>query len=663
MKICDISPLTSNSAFCNRVRARFGVVPNFFRLAPEAPEIAEKLFGFAECAYFDIPLPSVFKERLFVWLSRFCRFRYCIARHTGFLIGLGHAAGDPQAVPQSLSDVVRLLKRRLPRGPELDSCISLCADTPSPLSDFPAQDSLLEHAVFALASHVFLQAEDAPRCLDTLKRLLDGTRFQYLLVFLTFVRAAHYWTKIHPELELEDDVKELLKTEEALAGCILNDPEAVQDPVCGSIVDELPELRQKADRAISLLAAIVDSSEDAIVSQNLDGKITSWNRGAEKLFGYTAPEAIGHNVTTLIPPERLHEETTIIDRITRGECIEHCDTVRLRKNGEEVNVSVTISPIRDAAGNIVGASKIARDITQRKQFEQALLDSEQRFRTLANALDVQVQFRTEELQRRNTEILEQSRQVEDLSQRLMQAQDEEHRRIAREFHDSAGHTLAALGLTLSHLSQEAKRNPSLGEHLASAEQLMQQLLREINTTSYLLHPPLLDETGLPLALRWYVDGVAHRSGLKIDLNIPEDFERLPAEMELALFRIVQECLTNIHRHSGSKTAAIRVGREREHIFVEVQDRGKGISPERLAEVQRHGAGVGIRGMRERLRSFNGELTIDSNELGTKIRALLLAPALPQQQAQKQQHAQNSEPATRKSGATVAGVRDMAGAAD
>jgi PAS domain-containing protein len=147
----------------------------------------------------------------------------------------------------------------------------------------PHADSQMEDAIFALAGHVFLQTPDAPACLDALEQLLGAVRVQYLILFLTFVRAAHYWTKVHPELECEDDIKQLLATHEALAACILNQAEAASDSVSQSLLDELPALRQKADKAIGLLAAIVDSSDGAIVSKTLDGVITNWNAGAERL--------------------------------------------------------------------------------------------------------------------------------------------------------------------------------------------------------------------------------------------------------------------------------------------------------------------------------------------------------------------------------------------
>ena len=167
-----------------RVNERFGVLPNFFRLSPETPEITEKLWGFAEAAYLDNPLPSVFKERLFVHLSRFCAVRYCIARHTGFLIGMGRPAGDKHARPDSVMDVVRLLRRPFPRGPELKSRLSFCAQFPAPLIEMPAADTQMEDGIFSLASHVFLQTADAPECLDALERLLGTVRLQYLLLFL-----------------------------------------------------------------------------------------------------------------------------------------------------------------------------------------------------------------------------------------------------------------------------------------------------------------------------------------------------------------------------------------------------------------------------------------------------------------------------------------------
>ena len=444
-------------------------------------------------------------------------------------------------------------------------------------------------------------------------------RLQYLLLFLAFVRAAHYWSKVHPEIEFEDDIKHLLATHEALSNCILSDPEASVDNISQSLLDELPALRLKADKAIGLLAAIVDSSDDAIISKTLDGVITSWNAGAERLFGYTAREAVGQHISLLIPINRRDEEAAILERLRRGERIDHFDTVRVQKDGTTLDISLTISPVRDAAGKIIGASKIARDVTQRKRVERALHESEERFRVLADALDTQVQFRTQEVQRRNTEILHQSEQLRDLSRRLLLMQDEERRHIARELHDSAGQILTVLGMNLARLAQDASHGPvQLAKDVKDAQDLVQHLTKEIRTTSYLLHPPMLDESGLSSALQWYVQGLAERSGLDIDLEIAEYFERLAPEMELVIFRLVQECLTNIHRHSGSKTALISVTREPDKIYVEVRDQGTGMSQERFAEVQSRGIGVGIRGMRERVRQLHGELTIESNALGTRI---------------------------------------------
>lgn len=243
-------------------------------------------------------------------------------------------------------------------------------------------------------------------------------------------------------------------------------------------------------------------------------------------------------------------------------------------------------------------------------------ESEERYRILADALDTQVQFRTRELERRNLELRE-------LSGRLLESQDAERRHIARELHDSAGQTLAALGMSLSRLGQDAKNNPDqLAKGIRDAEGLVQHLTQEIRTTSYLLHPPMLDEIGLSSALSWYVQGLAERSSLQIDLKVPENFGRLPSEMELLIFRLVQESLTNIHRHSGSKTARIRIEREGDIVQVKVEDQGRGMSPERLAEIQSRGTGVGIRGMRERVRHFLGDLVIESDDSGTKVYATL-----------------------------------------
>lgn len=373
----------------------------------------------------------------------------------------------------------------------------------------------------------------------------------------------------------------------------------------------------------------MDSSDDAIVSKTLDGVITSWNPGAVRLFGYSAEEAIGQPISIIIPHDRLDEERSILARLRRGERIDHFDTVRVRKDGTTLDISLTISPVRDAAGKIIGASKIAHDITGRKRMERDLRESDQRFHELADSLDTQIHFRTQELRRRNTDILRQTDQLRDLSGRLLRAQDEERRRIARELHDSVGQNLAALGMNLAQIKDRAKLDPAqLSKSVEDAQDLVQELMREIRTTSYLLHPPMLEQSGLSSAIHWYAEGLAERSGLTIELNVPDDLERFAPEVELAIFRLVQESLTNIHRHSGSKTAAISITHQSDKISVEVRDDGKGIPRQRLEEIQSKGVGVGLRGMRERVRQCGGELIVDSNALGTKITAIFPAQAPP-----------------------------------
>jgi signal transduction histidine kinase len=203
-------------------------------------------------------------------------------------------------------------------------------------------------------------------------------------------------------------------------------------------------------------------------------------------------------------------------------------------------------------------------------------------------------------------------------------QDEERRRLARELHDSVGQTLAALSMNIAIIQAQSDKLDLSGARAVSENaHLVDQVSREIRTISHLLHPPLLDIAGLASALRWYVDGFSERSNIKVDLEIPSDFGRLPDELEIAIFRIVQECLTNIHRHSGSNTATIRLHQESHHLTVQVQDSGKGIRPEKQRELIESGrGGVGFAGMRERLRPLGGTLEIKSDGSGTVVSAVL-----------------------------------------
>src|SRR5580704_13650348 len=621
--------------------------------------------------------------------------------------------------------------------------------------------------------------------------------------------------------------------------------------------------RREAEVALQLRSAIVDSSEDAIISKNLNGIITTWNRGAELIFRYSAEEAIGQHITLIIPPDHRAEEATILERLKRGERVDHFETVRMCKDGTRLDLSLTISPVKDSSGRVVGASKVGRNITERKQIERALRESEERFRAIVettpecvklvtlegtvlhmnssgltmvgancaemvvgknvydfiaphdrdrfrafnekicggargsfefdivglkgagrhmethaaplrmpdgclvqlavsrditdrkrrdaelarqaglldlsfnavivrdaedgitywnkgaeelygwtrdeamgqvthtlfqtifpepldsilarlrregrwqgelahtrkngtslhalsrwaltrdpqtnsesileaniditqtkeaeHALHVLVETLENRVSERTRELENATDKLRDLSGRLLQTQDEERRRIARELHDGVGQLLVALKMNSSSVTREkSKLSTAARQSLDENATLIEQGLQEIRTLSHLLHPPLLDEVGLESALRWYTDGFAERSKISVHLQLAPDFsEGLPRDLALALFRIVQECLTNVHRHSESPSAFVTLARSLNEITLEVKDKGKGISPQIQSKIcSGQSSGVGFRGMRERIRQFGGRLEVRSDEDSTRIVAILPAPDLP-----------------------------------
>lgn len=276
--------------------------------------------------------------------------------------------------------------------------------------------------------------------------------------------------------------------------------------------------------------------------------------------------------------------------------------------------------------DLIGQTKMYRtaitDITERKQAEKIL-------RLACDQLEDRVRERTAELAgavaKLRKEISERERTeqtLRELSVRLLQTQDEERRRIARELHDSTGQQLAALAMNLSLIGKSAETlDARARKTLTESLELLDRSSRDIRTLSYLLHPPLLDERGLAAAVRWFADGFTQRSGVQVKLEVPPDLQRLPKEIEMALFRIVQEGLTNTHRHSGSSTATIRLMVDQNHVQLEMRDAGKGL-PKPRSDGYVAPLGVGITGMRERVKQLGGQMKMESGSCGTTVSVTL-----------------------------------------
>ena len=254
-----------------------------------------------------------------------------------------------------------------------------------------------------------------------------------------------------------------------------------------------------------------------------------------------------------------------------------------------------------------------------------ILDAQKAFRSKDKASKILLKERTAELEKQVSERCKAEECLRELTTRVLHLQDEERRHIARELHDSAGQYLAALQMNLTALQRESSTlAASQAKRVADSMEIVNRCISEIRTISYLMHPPLLDEMGLTVALKGYAVGFADRSGIRVDLDIPRDLGRLHADTETAIFRVVQQSLANIHRHSGSPVAKIKIRRDNEQTTVEIADKGCGIAPDLLREFDdcTRLLGVGIAGMRERIRGMKGQFSIRSSRKGTAVKVSL-----------------------------------------
>ena len=460
------------------------------------------------------------------------------------------------------------------------------------------------------------------------------------------------------------------------------------------------------------LAAILQGSDDVIIGKSLDGMIGSWNRGAEQILGYSAAEAIGRHISLIIPEERLAEDDALIANIRSGEPVVHFETKRRAKDGRILDLSLTVSPIRDAAGRVVGVSTVARDITQRKQAEaesermqgaltgaqarlSAIVDSamdavisvdekqkivlfnraaEQVFgvrreAVLGAPLDslLPVRFRgahrghiesfgktgvtsrrmgdvttlwalhadgsefpieasisqagepgsrfftvilrdiTRRRKYEETMVLQQQ-ELRELSARVLEAREEEKTRIARELHDELGQLLTALKMDLAWLRERLPANdPELAARADGMGELLDRTVSSSRRIAADLRPLMLDDLGLADAAQWLVGEFGTRHDIKLEMHAAAELEldALSKGAATALYRALQESLTNIARHSGAKRAWIVLAREDGALHLEIEDDGRGIAAEDFAK----SGSLGLRGMRERVAYYGGSLEI------------------------------------------------------
>ena len=347
------------------------------------------------------------------------------------------------------------------------------------------------------------------------------------------------------------------------------------------------------------------------LSMSLEGTILGVNQTLLDLTGYSREALLSLRFQDLLTvPGRIFYETQYSPLLQLQNVVKAVafDLVR----SDNTTLPALVNSARRQTGD--GESLIYTaifDATDRRNYERELLRGR-------NELEEQVSLRTAELAREISERKQAEESLRELTATLLQLKDDEQRRLARALHDSVGQLLAGISMNQTAISRDKdKLPPQSQERLTENIAMVNQISTEIRTISHLLHPPLLDEVGLGSALSWYIEGINKRSAMTITLDIPDDFSRLPAELETALFRIAQECLTNVHRHAHSERAAVRITRNSEFVSLVIADEGVGIPASKVAAIKSGlASGVGLRGMRERVRQLHGNLDISSSEKGT-----------------------------------------------
>ena len=357
-------------------------------------------------------------------------------------------------------------------------------------------------------------------------------------------------------------------------------------------------------------------SDYAIFMLDPEGNVATWNTGAERIKGYKPWEIVGKHFSAFYPEEDLRNrkpwrELEVAAEVGRFED----EGWRVRKDGSKFWANVVITALKDESGRIRGYGKVTRDFTERVWAQDAVQRANQELKK-----EILEKKKAEQQLHRSEESLRK------LSLHLLRTQDEERRRIGRDLHDSLGQYLAVLKINLDSVQLSLpSSNSRAHSQLSQCGRMADDALREVRTLSYLLYPPMLEELGLKSAIPWYVEGFGRRSGIKMTIEIPPDIGRLSREAELALFRVLQESLTNVHRHSGSATAKIRLREKNDLVILEVEDQGKGFPPGVLgtngnglpAEL-----GVGLRGMNERMRQLGGRIEVGPANKGTVVRAVV-----------------------------------------
>jgi len=488
--------------------------------------------------------------------------------------------------------------------------------------------------------------------------------------------------------------------------------QSAQDPVAR------PEEVTTSSRSEHLQLLIEAVEDYAIFMLDPEGRVATWNAGAERVKGYKAAEIIGRHFSCFYPDEDvrlLKPQMTLRIAAEKGRVED--EGWRVRKDGSRFWANALVTAVRDRSGKLVGFGKVTRDATERMQAAQSLRESELRYRTLVEAAtyaivttgdDTLIRFANpatshifhysypeligrslamlvpacpgafqeesalewagKELvgvrkdgqafpieisivesrkdgarhficsmrdvsgrKRAEHKLSESEKSLRRLSLHLLRSQDEERRRIGRDLHDSLGQNLVGLKMCLDSLADSVPAETEASSQLGDCRRLAESAIQELRTISYLMYPPMLDELGLKAAVGWYIDGFSQRSQIATTLDVSPDFPRFSPDVEVTMFRILQESLTNVHRHSGATTAQVRLSHEAGRVRMEVIDQGRGISADALEGSEQEKSkplGVGLRGMEERVHQLGGDFNVSTGPKGTTVSISIPAKVTP-----------------------------------